>query len=61
MTKLDKALVRVLTVAGQEIVATLVPQDGPIPAHLKLRRPGDKSSFRTITIDPPSTGELANR
>lgn len=61
MTALDKPLSRLVTIAGQEIVVTLVPEDAGIPAHLKLRRAGDKKSFRSIVLDPPSDGELKNR
>lgn len=61
IARLESPLRRLVTIAGQEIVVELVPEDGGIPAHIKLRRGGDKKSFRTITLDPPSDGELRNR
>ena len=57
MTKLDKPLRRVVTVAGgQEIVVELVPADEGIQAHLKLRLVNAKKSYFTMYIQPPATG-----
>jgi len=59
MTKLDKPLRRIVTVAGgKEIVVELVPADEGIQAHLKLRLAGAKKSYFTMYIQPPSEAQL---
>jgi len=61
IARLAKPLSRTLTVSRQEVIITLVPEEAGIPAHIKLRLPDHHKAFRSITIDPPSDGELANR
>lgn len=53
MTKLESPLRRIIESRGQEIIVELVPEDGAIGAHIKLRLKGRQKAYHSFYIEPP--------
>jgi hypothetical protein len=54
MVELDRPLKRLVKIAHeQRVIVELVPGDGGIPAHIKLRMEGARESFFTRVIEAP--------